>query len=70
MIERIKNIMQYNWSDAISVEEKGYPFVLESKDHYGVGHVRSLHEFYDHTGIDIKAEKIGWIEWCNECGLP
>ena len=70
VVERIKNIMQYNGSDTESIETKGYQFVLENKDHYGPGTERSLQQFYDHTAIDVKAQKCGWIEWCNECGLP
>lgn len=70
VVERIKNIMQYNGSDTESIESKGYKFVLENKNHYGPGNDRTLQQFYDHTTIDVKAQTCGWIEWCNECGLP
>ena len=37
---------------------------------FGTVDVRSVHEFLDHVGIDMKAETCSFIEWCNECGLP
>jgi hypothetical protein len=70
VLERIKHMVGYEGSDLGSLEESGYNFLLKDLDHYGPGDFRTVQEFLNHTMIDIKAEKCGWIDWCNDCTLP
>jgi hypothetical protein len=60
----------YDGSDTESIAKLGKSFILHNLEHYGPVDVRSVHEFLDHVGIDMKAETCSFIEWCNECGLP
>jgi hypothetical protein len=46
----------YEGSDAESLENSGYGFLLDRFEHYGPGNVRTVREFLDHVNIDIKAE--------------
>ncbi len=60
----------YKDSDTESLEKLGYNLVLTDFDYYGPGDVRTVQEFLDHNKIDMKAEKCGWIDYCNDCTLP
>lgn len=69
VLERIKHMVGYEGSDLGSLEESGYNFLLKDFEHYGPGDFRTVQEFLNHTMIDMKAEKCGWIDWCNDCTL-
>lgn len=42
---------------------------MDRFEHNGPGDVRTVREFLDHVSINIKVEKCGWINWCNDCTL-
>ena len=69
-LQRIKHMVGYKESDTESLEKLGYNVVLADFQHYGPGNVRTVQEFLDHNNIDMKTEKCGWINYCNECTLP
>jgi hypothetical protein len=70
IIDRIKYMVGYVGSDKLSIAKQEKSFILTNFEHYGPGHVRSVQEFLDHTGIDMLNESCNYIEWCNECDLP
>ncbi len=69
-LQRIKHMVGYKNSDKESLEKLGWNLVLTDFEHYGPGDVRTVQEFLEHNKIDVKAEKCGWIDYCNDCTLP
>ncbi len=69
-LQRIKHMVGYKESDQEALEKLGYNLVLTDFEHYGPGDVRTVQEFLDHNQIDMKTEKCGGINYCNECTLP
>jgi len=69
-IQRIKHMVGYKESDRDFLEGKNWQIVLTDFEHYGPGETRPLSKFLEETRIDLKTERCGHIDWCNDCSRP
>ncbi|KAL3778410.1 hypothetical protein HJC23_004731, partial [Cyclotella cryptica] len=68
-LQRIKHMVGYEEATPTNLENHGNSIVLTDYEHYGPGEARTMDAFLEHTRIDVKQFKCGYIDWCNECTL-
>ena len=68
-LQRIKHMVGYAEATLDNLENHGHSIVMTDYEHYGPGGVRTMDAFLEHTNIDPKTFKCGFIDWCNQCTL-
>jgi len=64
-VQRVKHMVGYEDSSREIMKGNGEEFILTEQEHYGIGSVRTLDEYMDWTGIDVKKKKCPKMESCS-----